>query len=143
MYQCCLGKCIGTFKLVVLFALKINTHMQKFNPLRFWLILFVLSYLYGTAQAQTSPLVTYAGGGAGTSFTDVVQLSNGHFIISGAAQHLDWIPPNVPRLQLSAVGISNNQGTNKMAFLLEWQPATQYLCGRISRIWNRYWRPLE
>ena len=64
-------------------------------------------------------LVTYAGNGGNESFNDVIQLSNGHFIVAGAADNLDWISTGVPKIVLSNPGIVNNQGTGKVAFLAE------------------------
>jgi hypothetical protein len=101
--------------------------MQKINPFRIWLLLLLICFASHILTAQTTPMVTYAGGGATTIFTDVAQLSNGHFIVSGAAQHLDWIPTNAPKLLLGVSGITNNQGTGRIAFLLELDSTLQQI----------------
>ncbi len=85
--------------------------------------------LFTFSVAAQNQMVTYAGNSGKESFNDVVQLSNGHFIVAGVADNLDWIPAAIPRIVLSNPGISNNQGTAKVAFLLEFASSLQQMLG--------------
>ncbi|MBN8684481.1 MAG: hypothetical protein J0L99_17660 [Chitinophagales bacterium] len=79
-------------------------------------------------QAQQQ-FVTYAGSNENEAFTDVVQLSNGHYLVSGVADNLDWLPAGTPRIALQTPPIPNNQGNNRIAFLLEFNQSLQEILG--------------
>ena len=93
--------------------------MQR--PPAFILILLALLLLsLSSVQAQTTDLVTYAGSTGKEAFYDVVQLSNGHFLVGGYAEDLNWIDPQVPRTVISLPSqVMNSQGNNRFGFLLE------------------------
>ena len=60
--------------------------------------LFVLNqFLY----AQPGTLVTYAGSSGKEAFFDVVQLSDGSFLVGGSAEDLGWIDSQVQVFDLS------------------------------------------
>ncbi|MEO1626571.1 MAG: hypothetical protein AAFV25_15555 [Bacteroidota bacterium] len=61
----------------------------------------------------------YAGNSGSEAFYDVVQLSNGTFLIAGTADNLDWLPAIVDKLELNPGAIANNRGSNKIGFLLQ------------------------
>lgn len=68
---------------------------------------------------QAQAIVTYAGNEGDEVFYDVMQLSNGTFLVAGSATNLNWIPVNVPKTQLGNTnGINNGQGSNRFGFLL-------------------------
>lgn len=60
-------------------------------------------------------ILTYAGA---QSFYDIVQLSDGSYLVGGYAENLDWLPASTSQTMLAAGGISNSQGTNRFAFIL-------------------------
>lgn len=69
-------------------------------------------------KAQTN-IVTYAGNSGKETFYDVLQISDGTFLVCGYAENLNWIDVNVPRVQLTNTGnIHNAQGTNRYGFIL-------------------------
>ncbi|MCU0431915.1 MAG: T9SS type A sorting domain-containing protein [Bacteroidia bacterium] len=74
--------------------------------------------------AQTT-LATYAGGSGNETFNDVVQVSNGNVIVLGAADNIIWVNNNVPQIQLTNPGITNNTGTGKYAFICEFDSTLQ------------------
>ncbi len=91
-----------------------------FKKLLFAMLLFVCT----ATNAQTN-MVTYAGGNGNETFNDVIQISNGHVLILGAASDLLWIPQNVPVTQWNNPGITNNQGTGRIAFIIEFDSTLQ------------------
>ena len=90
------------------------------NKLQLLLLGFLLSTSSLKAQQQ---LVTYAGNTGNESFNDLLQLSNGNYLVIGAADNLNWIPVTSLQMAWSNPGISNNQGTGKICFLLEMDPS--------------------
>jgi hypothetical protein len=81
-------------------------------------VTLLLSALFFTLSAQTD-LVTYAGNSGKETFFDVMQLSDGTFVVTGYSENLDWIAPEIPRVELSYPGtISNGQGTNRYGIIL-------------------------
>ncbi|MEM9921424.1 MAG: T9SS type A sorting domain-containing protein [Bacteroidota bacterium] len=81
-----------------------------------FLVLFFLlnSLFFVSAQDR----LFYAGNTGNEVFHDVVQLSDGTIILSGAADDLNWLPPTVNKVNLGTKTIANKQGTNKYAFIL-------------------------
>ncbi len=68
--------------------------------------------------AQTN-IVTYAGNSGKETFYDVMQITDGTFIVSGYADDLNWVSTSVPKTQLTYTGtIPNIGGSNRYAFLL-------------------------
>ncbi|MBK9402514.1 MAG: T9SS type A sorting domain-containing protein [Bacteroidetes bacterium] len=94
------------------------------NKLQLLLLGFLLSTSSLKAQQQ---LVTYAGNTGNESFNDLLQLSNGNYLVIGAADNLNWIPVTSLQMAWSNPGISNNQGTGKICFLLEMDPTLQQI----------------
>jgi hypothetical protein len=73
-------------------------------------------------------LVTYAGSSGKDGFYDVTQLSDGTFLVSGYAESLSWVNPNVPMIALSYSGnIPNSLGTNRFGYLLHFSSDMQSL----------------
>jgi hypothetical protein len=83
------------------------------------IIAFCLSCLgFLTLKAQN--IVTYAGNGGQEVFYDVMQITNGHFLVTGYASDLDWVPSIVQKTELTFAGsIPNALGTNRYGFILE------------------------
>ncbi len=80
----------------------------------FFVVLLVISFASLAAQDRAF----YAGNAGDEAFYDVVQLSDGTFIIAGVADDLNWLPGNTPTVEISPNGIANNQGSNKIGFIL-------------------------
>lgn len=82
------------------------------------IITFLGTLNLNSLQAQA--IVTYAGNEGDEVFYDVMQLSNGTFLVAGSATNLNWIPADVPKTQLGNTdGINNGQGSNRFGFLLQ------------------------
>ncbi|MEM1323226.1 MAG: T9SS type A sorting domain-containing protein [Bacteroidota bacterium] len=79
------------------------------------LLLVAMNFVVTKAQ----DLSFYAGNAGNEAFYDVVQLSDGTFIIAGTADNLDWLPSNVTTVEIIPGTIANNQGTNKLGFLIQ------------------------
>jgi hypothetical protein len=89
-------------------------------PCFIWVCLLLIgSFGITPATAQSGSSVFYAGGSGQERFNAVVQLSDGTVLVGGAAQALDWLPAGTPTVQLAPMGIRNNQGTGRIAFLLQ------------------------
>jgi hypothetical protein len=80
-------------------------------------LLFSILLLH-CATAQTN-LVTYAGNSGKETFYDVLQITDGTFLVGGYADNLDWVSSQAPRVELTYSGaIPNAQGSNRYGFLL-------------------------
>jgi hypothetical protein len=90
-----------------------------------WKSLLLYAVLFSTPLFSQNQIATYAGGAGFESFNDVLQLSNGNFIVAGAADNLNWIAPPVPKVTFANPGIINTSGTSKVAFLLEFDATLQ------------------
>ena len=81
-------------------------------------LFFFLSLTPRFLQAQTN-MVTYAGGTGKETFYDVMQVSDGTFLVCGYADHLDWLDAGVQRVELSLEGdLPNALGSNRYGFIL-------------------------
>ncbi|MEM8906660.1 MAG: T9SS type A sorting domain-containing protein [Bacteroidota bacterium] len=83
---------------------------------RLLILIFCISGWMHMGLAQNK--LFYAGNAGAEAFYDVVQLSDRSILIGGMAENLDWLPDEVERINLGTAGISNNQGNNRIAFLL-------------------------
>lgn len=63
-------------------------------------------------------LLTYAPSAASTAFNQVVRLSDGSFLVSGAADDLDWVDAAVPRIELGGADNLNTSEPGRVGFLL-------------------------
>ncbi len=67
-----------------------------------------------------SNIVSYAGNAGKETFYDVLQLSDGTFLVSGYADNLEWIPATISKTQLTYTGvIPNVGGSNRYGFLMQ------------------------
>lgn len=83
-----------------------------------YFLLFLLFFNI-SVKAQNN-IVTYAGNSGKETFYDVLEISNGTFLVCGYADNLNWINPNVPKTQLSYTGsIPNALGKNRYGFILQ------------------------
>ena len=87
-----------------------------------FIFLLILSFVSISAQNQ---MVTYAGGSESETFNDVLQLSNGNFIVVGVADNLNWIASGIPVITFTNPGINNPTSTSKIPFLLEFNSTFQ------------------
>jgi hypothetical protein len=88
---------------------------------------FLLFIFTSNAYSQTN-VVTYAGNAGKETFYDVLELSDGTFLVCGYADNLDWIDQSVNKIQLSNVGgIPNGLGTNKFGIILHLSKNLQQL----------------
>jgi hypothetical protein len=83
------------------------------------LLTFICFILINTVSIAQNNLVTYAGNEGKETFYDILQLSDGTFIVTGYSDNLNWINNNVPIYELSFSGnIPNALGTNKYGILM-------------------------
>lgn len=82
-----------------------------------WIILFLL--LFSSAVNAQTNIVAYAGNSGKETFYDVMQLTDGTFLVTGYADNLNWIDAAVPKTQLTYPGaIPNGLGSNRYGFIL-------------------------
>lgn len=86
------------------------------------LLLVIIYNAVGFSQTQ---MATYVGGSGAEIFNDVVQLSNGHFIVLGTADDLNWLPSGMTTIVWTNPGILNLAGTSKIAFVIEFDQTLQ------------------
>jgi Secretion system C-terminal sorting domain len=84
-----------------------------------YLLYTLLFSIFAMPLAAQNNIATYAGNAGVENFLDVTQISNGTFLVSGYATDLAWLNASVPITTLSATGISNASGTNKVGFILQ------------------------
>jgi len=76
-----------------------------------------LSFFSCITFAQTN-MVTYAGNNGKECFYDVLQITDGSFLVVGYTDNLDWFGA-APKTQLTYnTPISNSQGTNRYGFIM-------------------------
>jgi len=81
-----------------------------------FLLFVTINYVQCIAQTN---IVTYAGNAGRETFYDVMQITDGTFLVCGYASDLNWINANVPQITLSNTSnIHNALGTNKIGFIL-------------------------
>ncbi|MBK7850006.1 MAG: T9SS type A sorting domain-containing protein [Bacteroidetes bacterium] len=78
--------------------------------------LFVL--IFSSAFSQSN-IVTYAGNSGKDNFYDVMQISDGTFLVCGYSDDLSWINPSVPQTTLGVHGIHNGLGSNRYGYILQ------------------------
>lgn len=83
------------------------------------IILLSIIILQSVSVFSQSNIVTYAGSSGKETFYDVMQITDGSFLVCGYATDLSWISSGVPQIQLSNTnGIPNALGTNRYGILL-------------------------
>lgn len=92
--------------------MKLSHDSSFLSSLIFLLLFGVPSGVMGQNQSF------YIGDDGSEAVYDVVQLSDGTFLLAGVADNLDWIPDVVNRVEISPTGIANDEGTNRISFLL-------------------------
>jgi Secretion system C-terminal sorting domain len=107
----------------VLFTLE-TVPKPKRKMRNIYTLLAAIIFLAAPAAAQTT-LSAYAGGSGNETFNDVVQVSNGNILVLGAADNIGWVGAAVTQIQFQNPGITNNQGTNKFAFICEFDSTLQ------------------
>ena len=90
-------------------------------------LLLLPAFLFTLASLAQNNVVTYAGGGGEEVFNDVVQISDGRVLVIGTADDLSWVDNSVPQFTLTATGIANGLGTNKVPFILVLDSTAQTL----------------
>ena len=82
------------------------------------ILLILLFFTRNFVFAQTN-IVTYAGGTGKETFYDVIQITDGTFLVCGYATDLNWIGSGVVQVQLTNTsGIPNSLGTNRYGIIL-------------------------
>ncbi|MEI7802940.1 MAG: hypothetical protein WCI97_09870, partial [Bacteroidota bacterium] len=82
------------------------------------LTLIIFLFAFQTVSAQTN-IVTYAGNNGKETFYDVLQITDGTFLVCGYADNLDWINASVQNIELgNTSNIHNSLGTNRYGFIL-------------------------
>jgi hypothetical protein len=83
------------------------------------LVLLLLFCFWAGVKSQSN-IVTYAGNSGKETFYDVMQITDGTFLVCGYAEDLSWISNTVPHTQLTYTGaIPNSLGTNRYGFILQ------------------------
>ncbi len=86
---------------------------------RNYTLLFLLLFVALHIHAQQS-ILSYAGNSGKECFYDVLQLSDGTFLVSGYADNLNWIDISVPRTLITPTGVTNAlTTTNRYAFIIQ------------------------
>ncbi len=81
--------------------------------------LLILFFIVSKNIVAQSNIVTYAGNSGKETFYDVMQVTDGTFLVCGYASDLNWVDASVQRIQLSYSGtIHNALGTNRYGFIL-------------------------
>lgn len=83
-------------------------------------IYLVLLFLIGFSPLfGQSNIVCYAGNSGRETFYDVMEISDGTFLVCGYADNLDWLPLGVPKTSLTYTGnIPNSLGSNRYGLIL-------------------------
>lgn len=82
------------------------------------ILLITLFFTVHFLHAQTN-IVTYAGNSGKETFYDVMQITDGTFIVCGYAEDFNWVNASVPKIALTYTGsIPNSLGTNRYGFML-------------------------
>jgi hypothetical protein len=76
-------------------------------------------FLFSLQVSAQQNMVTYAGSSGKETFYDVMQITDGTFIVCGYAEDLSWIPAGVPQTTLTYSGtIPNALGNNRYGFMM-------------------------
>ena len=95
----------------------IITYKNPSKELKKTVILFITS-LFSLAIFSQTNIVTYAGGTGKETFYDVMQITDGSFLVVGYADNLAWTGA-APQTQLSySASIPNALGSNRYGFIL-------------------------
>ena len=70
-------------------------------------------------SASKPSRVFYVGNAGNEQLKVVLPLSDGTLLLGGGADNLDWLPPSTPKTLLPSDSIKGQQGTGRMAFLLQ------------------------
>lgn len=82
-------------------------------------LLLLLSLSFTLQSFAQMNIVSYAGNNGKETFYDVMQITDGTFLICGYADDLNWIDAGVQRIQLNYPGIiPNSLGSNRYGFIL-------------------------
>lgn len=70
--------------------------------------------------AGSNDIVAYVGGSGNEVFNDVIQISDGSFLICGGADDLDWVKIDAARKveMQELAGLQNSNGSSRYAFIL-------------------------
>ena len=73
-----------------------------------------------TFISHATDIVTYAGGAGNESFNDLIQISDGTYLVCGGTDDLDWIDTEKSHLKCidRIAGLENSNGTGRYAFIL-------------------------
>ena len=83
------------------------------------ILILLVSFFLSTMLSAQSNIVTYAGNTGKETFYDVMQITDGTFLVCGYADDLNWIPTTVPKTELTYTGsIPNSLGNNRYGFIL-------------------------
>ena len=87
--------------------------------------LLLILLLFGFYHSNSQNIVTYAGNSGKETFYDVMQISDGTFLVVGYADNLSWTG-SAPKTQLSYTGsIPNANGSNRYGFIMRLSPDMQ------------------
>jgi hypothetical protein len=82
-------------------------------------VLFLLFLFISALPFAQTNVVTYTGNAGKETFYDVLQITDGTFLVCGYADNLDWVDNTVPHIELSYTGsIPNSLGSNRYGLIL-------------------------
>ena len=94
-----------------IFETKIKFDMKK-------IILSITAIYFALATSAQTNIVTYAGNSGKETFYDVMQITDGTFLVVGYADNLSWVG-SAPQTQLTYTAtIPNALGSNRYGFIL-------------------------
>ncbi len=89
------------------------------NQVNSLLILLIVGIWNTPLSYAQSDLVTYVGGSGRETFYDVMQITDGTFLVCGYAEDLQWITSGTPQFVLGYTGtIPNALGSNRFGIIL-------------------------
>ena len=88
-------------------------------------IIFLLSTLFANGQLD---LIGYVGNTGRESFTSILPLSDGTYLVAGTSSNLDWLPHNCPVTSLNGSDAINNiTNDEKIGFILHLDEGLQQI----------------
>ncbi|MEX1189970.1 MAG: T9SS type A sorting domain-containing protein [Bacteroidia bacterium] len=81
-------------------------------------ILIFIATLFSLSSFCQTNLVTYAGGAGKETFYDVMQITDGSFLVVGYAENLSWVGEAQQTQLTYTATIPNSLGTNRYGFIL-------------------------
>lgn len=94
--------------------------MTQLIKTRVFILTLLSIYLLQGQIVFATDMVTYAGGAGKESFNDLIQISDGTYLVCGGADDLEWIKCEKGKMSVieDIAGLNNSRGTNRYAFIM-------------------------